>query len=114
MRHSISPTDDPYLGTIDKIFFDWSKIQKNKLIQKVIDNVINPLKSLCEERIDYPRSKLFLPFVLECFSINDNIVTIKMLYSQNLQEKVEELQKNKEIIENSISYIKSLKKNIST
>ena len=34
MRHSISPTDDPYLGTIDKIFFDWSKIQKNKSFRK--------------------------------------------------------------------------------
>ena len=106
-RLNIKPSQDPFLKEIDIVFFNFSKFNNYKYVSIANENLIKPLKNLCDKMIEDQKAKLILPAVMNCWEAHDNIFKSKHLYSDFLLKESNDLKDKKELLEKAIIFFRN-------
>lgn len=84
----LRPLDDPFLGHIDQILHDWSKLDRFHEYAVVEVHLLVPIWEICKKHNVDSRATVFMPMILEAFGALSNIRHLSSNYSSALEEQV--------------------------
>ncbi|MBL7127673.1 MAG: hypothetical protein ISS16_01675 [Ignavibacteria bacterium] len=106
-RLDIGPSKDPFLKEMDIIFHNLGKQKNYRFVSIANNNLIKPLKILCDKMIEDEKAKKILPAVMNCWEAHDNVFKTKNLYSDFLLKESNDLKDKKELLEKAIIFFKN-------
>lgn len=106
-RNNVIPSQDALLKEFDAILQNWKNTDNMYSIKCAEDNLLDPLKKLCQEEVADPRTTELIRYVVDTKYAISYLRKMKGIYSKQFNNEAIELEKKQILLNQAIQFFKS-------